>query len=545
MRGASGLQQARLLGRFAVGLPTFLRHHVDAAGARAHLAAGLATRTERFLTMVAKGVFAVVDSPYRRLMEHAGFSERDVRALVAEHGLEPTLELLYDAGVHVRLDEFKGRVPIRRGSLTLHVGPHDFDNPLAAHHLSMSSGGSRGSGRRIRLDLAHYRQDAFYDALFNEAFDLAARPYAIWRPVPPWGAGLKGALSHAKLGLRVERWFSQRSVGFGPAHWPHGLVTRYIASVSALTGGAVPWPEYVPLDQAVTVARWAAGHVASGQPALVNTNAASCVRVCLAAADTGLDISGTLFRVGGEPLTAGKVAVVNRAGARVVCHYTMSETGRIGVACPCATQVDDVHILLDKLALIRRVPRATSAVAILANVYTSLSSAVPKLMLNVESDDYGVLERRQCGCALDTAGLDLHMHTIRSWEKLTSEGITFVGHDLIRLIEEVLPGRFGGGATDWQLVEEEVEGLPRVRILASPRLGPMDASEVIHATVAALDELSGRASGMGQRWAAAGTLSLERREPYATGASKILALHVLGPPRRDTRPAEPRVLGPH
>jgi hypothetical protein len=84
-----------------------------------------------------------------------------------------------------------------------------------------------------------------------------------------------------------------------------------------------------------------------------------------------------------------------------------------------------------------------------------------------------------------------------------------------------------------------------VRILASPRLGPMDASEVIHATVAALDELSGRASGMGQRWAAAGTLSLERREPYATGASKILALHVLGPPRRDTRPAEPRVLGPH
>ena len=540
MRLASALQQGRLLGRFALGLPGFLTSPVDAVAADANLRAGLARRSERFLATLDNGIYAVVDSPYHRLLQHAGITQRDVHALVASHGVEGALERLYEAGVHVRLDEFKGRTPIRRGSLTLQVGSHDFDNPLATHHLSMTTGGSRSAGTRNRLDLEHYRQDALYDALFNEAFDLSARPYAIWRPVPPWSAGLKGAVSHAKLGLRVERWFSQRPVAFGPAHWPHGLATGYIVAVSRLTGGAIPRPEHVPLEQAVTVARWAAGHVGAGRPPLINTNAASCVRVCIAAGDAGLDISGTLFRVGGEPLTSGKVAAVHRAGARVVCHYTMSEIGRIGVACPRGTAVDDVHILLDKLALIRRAPSGAGATGILANVYTTLTPAVPKLMLNVESDDYGVFEQRHCGCSLDAAGLGLHMHTIRSWEKLTSEGMTLGGTDLIRLVEEILPARFGGAPTDWQLVEEEEDGLPKVRIVASPRLGPLNGDEVVSATLAVLDAPSGGAYGMGQRWSSAGTLSLERREPYATGASKILSLHVVRASTRSARRDAPR-----
>jgi hypothetical protein len=141
-----------------------------------------------------------------------------------------------------------------------------------------------------------------------------------------------------------------------------------------------------------------------------------------------------------------------------------------------------------------------------------------------------VLERRDCGCPLHRAGLDLHMHTIRSWEKLTSEGVTLNGADLIRVVEDILPGRFGGSPTDWQLVEEEEGGLPKIRIVASPRIGPLDEGEVIRVTVAAVDAPSRGSLGMGERWKAAGTMSLQRREPYATGASKILSLHVLKPP---------------
>jgi hypothetical protein len=38
--------------------------------------------------------------------------------------------------------------------------------------------------------------------------------------------------------------------------------------------------------------------------------------------------------------------------------------------------------------------------------------------------------------------------------------MTFLGHDLIRPVEEVLPAQFGGGPTDYQSVEVERGGLP-------------------------------------------------------------------------------------
>ena len=49
----------------------------------------------------------------------AGFELADIRRLVEDLGLEEALERLYDAGVYVTQDEFKGRQPIRRGALVL------------------------------------------------------------------------------------------------------------------------------------------------------------------------------------------------------------------------------------------------------------------------------------------------------------------------------------------------------------------------------------------------------------------------------------------
>ena len=82
-------------------------------------------------------------------------------------------------------------------------------------------------------------------------------------------------------------------------------------------------------------------------------------------------------------------------------------------------------------------------------------------MINVESDDYGVLVKRDCGCPFGSLGFDQHLHGIRSYDKLTSEGMTFLGGELITLVEEILPARFGGHPTDYQFVEEEEGGLKR------------------------------------------------------------------------------------
>ena len=73
-------------------------------------------------------------------------------------------------------------------------------------------------------------------------------------------------------------------------------------------------------------------------------------------------------------------------------------------------------------------------------------------------------------------GWTTHLREIRSHEKLTAGGMTFLDTDLIRVLEEVLPARFGGAPTDYQLVEEEAaEGQPRVRLLVHPRIGAVDA----------------------------------------------------------------------
>jgi len=61
-----------------------------------------------------------------------------------------------------------------------------------------------------------------------------------------------------------------------------------------------------------------------------------------------------LFRLGGEPPTAAWARVVAATGTRAVSIYGMGEIGRIGVPCGNLEAVDDVHLPVDKLGVIRR-----------------------------------------------------------------------------------------------------------------------------------------------------------------------------------------------
>jgi hypothetical protein len=148
-------------------------------------------------------------------------------------------------------------------------------------------------------------------------------------------------------------------------------------------------------------------------------------------------------------------------------------------------------------------------------------------MLNYVSDDYAEVGARPCGCLLERLGYGIHLHTIRSWEKLTSEGMTFHGHDLIRLVEEVLPGRFGGTPADYQFVETERAGLAKVDLLVSPRVGTVDEAAVLATVLDRLDRTPGAMTSWSDRWRQGDTLSVVRGEPIATAASKVMALHVV------------------
>ena len=512
--------------RFLRDYPRFLQTPLTPNECRRRINTKIASREASFLEIIDRAVFRRPDSPYHRLMQSAGIEPQRIKEWVDRLGIEGTLATLYNAGVYLSLDEFKGRKPILRRGIKITAQPRDFDNPLTTNHFVCQTGGSRSSGKRIYLDLSHYTQEAVYDYFFLQAHDLMDRPHALWRPTPPHGAGIKGLLSRAKLGMAVDKWFTQNDWKPTPRKWKHSLMTALAVYGGRLVGQGLAAPEHVHLNDAWRVARWLADQKKRGRTAWLNTNAASGVRVCMAALENNIDLSGTLFRFGGEPFTSSKARVVTDTGARAVCHYNMGEVGLIGIACAAPAMVDDVHILSDKIAVIQKAKTLTEGRKVKANIYTTLLPTCPKFMLNVESDDYGILERRSCGCLMGELGYDLHFHTIRSYEKLTSEGMNFLGSDLIRIVEEILPQRFGGFPTDYQFLETEENGLPKVNLVVSPRIGRIAEDVVLATVIESLNAFPGSSDDFAERWREGGTLRVLRQEPSRTSASKVLALHV-------------------
>lgn len=497
--------------------------------ARRRVAEQLGRREETFLALVDRVIYGDGDSPYRQLLEAAGIEHGDVARLVSEDGLEGGLGRLFDAGVRVTLDEFKGRVPIERLGITIDTTSASFDNPLLTSHFHAATGGTRGSRRRVSVDLDLLEHETADQILVREAFASLGRPFAVWRPVPPSASGINNCLRQAKLGEPVAAWFTSYrlprtfdSIGFR-------VFTAYTVAASRFTGARIARPELCLADDGLRVARWLHAHRKGNVGAVLDTQAALAVRTCLVAKDAGLDISGSVFGVGGEPFTPEKARVIADAGCRVYCTYSMTETGRLALGCADAKEHDDMHLLSEKIAVLQRdrvVGSSGETVGALS--FTALLPSAPKIMINVESDDYGVLATRACRCALGAVGLTTHLHGVRSYEKLTAEGNHFLGADLVDLIERALPARFGGGPTDYQLVEEEVGGLPRVSVVARPALGSLDEEEVVAAVIAYL-AATPRNRLMADVWRDGGTLRLVRREPTTSVAGKILPLHLVQP----------------
>jgi hypothetical protein len=159
---------------------------------------------------------------------------------------------------------------------------------------------------------------------------------------------------------------------------------------------------------------------------------------------------------------------------------------------------------------------------------TTLHATAPRLLLNVENGDYVTLQERDCGCALQKVGLGLHLHHIRSFEKLTSEGMNYFYGDLYELFEKSLPAEFGGGPGDYQLVEEEDESAQtRLTLIVHPEIGAIDEIKVLRQLQAAFASGSSSDRFMAGVWRAAGTLRLRREIPYASARGKVLPLHIL------------------
>jgi hypothetical protein len=519
----------RAYARFALGLRSFLRHTPSLEEARETVRRRLAARPRMLLDLVRHGVYGHPRSPYRELLRAAGCELGDVERLVAQRGVEGALAELRREGVYVGFEELKGRRPIVRGGREIPAGPGAFANPHAARFYHGTTGGSTGPGTRIHFDLDHMAATQPGALLAMEVHGVRDVPTAVWRPILPSIAGLSSVLRGAARGRPAERWFSPVARRDLRPSRKDRLATELILVAGRLAGVPLPRPETVPFDDAAVVARWVRGALDREGRCLLQSSVSSLLRVALAARELGLDLAGATFWGGGEPPTDARVTAIRAAGARYVPTYYLSEAGAVGLACGDPADGTDVHFMADALALVEHpVAVPGSGVEVPAIHLTSLLPTAPMILLNVETDDYGVVERRRCGCLFGELGLDRHVRRVASYRKLTGEGMSLVGSDAVRLLEEVLPARFGGTPLDFQLVQEEdAAGLTRLALLVHPRLAVPGEAAVLDTVRQALGEGDDASELAGAVWRRAGTFVVRREVPATTAAGKFLPLRVV------------------
>ncbi len=510
----------RNLFHLARELPGFLRRPTSPRDAETWVRSGLAVREQAFLGLVERAVHQNPASPYRPLFRLAGCEPGDLVQLVTREGVEGALERLRDGGVYLTFDEFKGRRDVERSGQRFRFCESDFDAPGQLSGVTAQSGGTRGPSTRVRTSLPFIGELARATALALDAHDLGGADQAVWLV-----SGLPLVLLCAKLGRPPLAWFHP----LAPLSRGARVTALYVSALSRMVRYPLPRPRHLPLDRPELMARWLADAVRAGRPVCLTTYASSAVRVARSAREAGLDLAGVTFITLGEPFTEAKRAAVAASGARALVRYAFTEAGIIGFACATPRASDDLHFYDNGYAMIPRTRRlGMEGSTVEALLFTTLLPTAPKVLINVESGDSARVERRACNCRLGAAGLLTHLESIRSFEKLSGEGMTFIQLDLLGVLEDVLPARFGGVGSDYQVVEEEdAGGILRLTLTVSPRVGPVDLEQVRAAFLDALAGQPGASRAGVQMWRTAQTVRVARRPPVSTAAGKILPFHVV------------------
>lgn len=510
--------------RFLLEIPGFLRHPITEDEARTILLQRIVHRESAFLTLARRAIYPYADRPYRRLLDMAGCEFGDLEELVRRDGLEGALGALYRKGVYLTIEEYKGRRAVVRGSTTFQMAPSQLQNPLVGGRLFVHTSGSTGTETPVPLDVASER-----DRAIGQCLALAARKglgwtHAVWEV--PGGSGLGELLAYAALGTPPARWFSQVDPATQGLHPRYAWSGRLLRWGSRVAGVPLPLPEHCSVDDPLPVAHWMREVLQGGHIPHLHTFASAGAKLAAAAMAAGVDIAGGQLTLAGEPTTPARLAAIAKSGARAVPKYGASEIPMIAQGCLAPIASDDLHICHDLHAVIQ--PGPVSAGGPLppdALLLSSLRHSTKFVLLNWSPGDQGIVEERPCGCPVEAMGRHTHLHNVRSFEKLTAGGMTFLDADIIRVLEEILPARFGGGPIDYQLAEEEgPTGDPRLRLTVSPAVGSLDEEAVIDAFLEAIGPGVGAERVMGLMWRSARFVRVERRLPIVSGSGKILHL---------------------
>jgi hypothetical protein len=347
----------------------------------------------------------------------------------------------------------------------------------------------------------------------------------LYRPGRPDTVATNNILRHILVGNPVRRWFSPVATSDTNAPMRFRFAGAITPPLVRMCGAPFPKMEVVPFTNAVVVARAAAEMAAVEGRCHLRTGVSGGLTVANAARANGLDLTGVTLSGAGEPASIAKVRGMLESGARYVTNYAMTEAGSVGTACAHGADHTDVHVNRDRIALIQRpvTPRG-QAEPVGMFFLTSLTDTCPRILINASSDDFGILEERECGCSLGALGMNQHLRQIRSVAKLTGRGITLVASDIVHIIEEVLPARFGGTAQDYQLVEEEdAAGATRLHLLVSPSVALAEEGDAARVLLEALSRGTPGAGLQSAMLRSAHAVGVRREQPRPGTRGKLPA----------------------
>ena len=511
--------------RFLARVPGFVRRRFTLEEARSIQAARLRERESRFVDLLGRVVFERPGSVLSRLFQHAGVAHDDLCALVERDGLEGALRLLFREGVYLTVDEFKGRKPVLRGSLSIEASTASFRNPLAAFHVAARSGGSRSASPPFLIDLAYVRACAVACAVYLDAHGGWGWRNGTWE-TPGAGSRFR-LLKFSCFGSGASAWFTQVDPALRSLDPVFRWSERAMRWGTRVGGRGVPRPVVATPEEPLPVARWARRILDEGETPHLLGPASSFVRLASAALEAGIDLEGARATLGGEPITAARLRTLRGSGIVGRARYGSIETGPVAYGCGETTEADYMHVVRDLHAVIQAGARGSElGMPENALLLTTLHPAAPYSMINFCMGDQADFVDAPCPCRLERLGWHPRIQNVRSFEKLTAGGVTFQDAEVVRLLEVVLPSRFGGHPTDYQLVEDEdSRGDPGLVIRVHPRVGPISEPELIETFLTGLGAGSPVNRLMEEHLRSAVRMRVERGTPHVTRSSKILHLH--------------------
>jgi hypothetical protein len=487
----------------------------------------LASREERFLHILEHRVYARRSSPYRHLLEHAGCALGDVRDLTRRHGLEGALRRLAEAGVYLRAAELKGKEHVVRGSLRFRVEPAALR--MVFRGFESQSSGTNNPPQRGTSSFEWMAHQATAAGAFVLAHGLQSHRHSAYEPILPGQAGMMFMLMLARLGIPCERWFARRSPFRNRLEQAYfSVLSRELSIVGTRAGPGFARPEAVGDDDLAVIVRWVAGSRSQGRRTCVRTAASNAARIATRAAEMGVSLEGVTFLASGEPMTEAKHRAIEAAGANTIVLYGF-EPGSVWAGQGCANPIhrDEMHLSLNTLAVVNPLALSWGERTVHPLLYTTLYHSAGRLLINAENGDYAELDERNCGCGMQELGLTLHVHGVRSYEKLTAEGMSYPVEELVDILESRLPAQFGGGPCDYQLVEEEgAGGQTRLTLRIHPRLGALDEARILSRFVEELGRADRNQRFVTETWRTSGTFRVARLEPRTSPRGKTLSVHL-------------------